>query len=64
MRVLVTGGSGLVGRFIVNRLVAGGHQVTLAGRTEHDPRLFSKPVDFRLFNLNPRENFAREAREH
>ena len=58
MRVLVTGGSGLVGRFIVNRLIADGHQVTLAGRTEHDPRLFSKPVDFRLFNLNPRENFA------
>jgi UDP-glucose 4-epimerase len=33
MRVLVTGGSGYVGRFIIEELRSGGHEVTLLGRT-------------------------------
>ncbi len=32
MRVLVTGGAGYVGRFVVRELVARGHEVTAAGR--------------------------------
>ena len=51
-RVLVTGGSGLVGGFVVEALHAAGWQVTIAGRARPDE---SVPADvgFRRFVLAP-----------
>ncbi|WP_024587464.1 NAD(P)-dependent oxidoreductase [Aliihoeflea sp. 2WW] len=61
-RVLVTGGTGYVGRFIVERLLADGEAVTVFGRNRPPPGLFSKPVDFVAGDLEPRtfrpENFS------
>ncbi len=61
-RVLVTGGSGYVGRFIVERLLADGDAVTVFGRNTPPPGFFSKPVDFHMGDLEPRtfrpETFA------
>ena len=52
-RVLVTGGSGYVGRFIVERLLADGDAVTVLGRSAPPPGFFSKPVGFIAGNLEP-----------
>jgi len=52
MKALVSGGSGLVGRYIVEALLAAGYQVTVAGRTPPAARLFSAPVGFRGFTLD------------
>ncbi len=49
-RVLVTGGSGLVGSFIVERLHADGWQVTIAGRGRPGAR-FPADIGFRRFVL-------------
>lgn len=43
---LVTGGTGYVGRFIVERLIARGHAVTVSGRTPPPKGFFSAPVAF------------------
>ncbi|MBD8556667.1 NAD(P)-dependent oxidoreductase [Rhizobium sp. CFBP 8762] len=53
MKVLVSGGSGYVGGFIVESTVAEGHTVVNAGRTAHEPNAFSAPVDFRAMTLDP-----------
>lgn len=53
MTVLVTGGTGLVGRFIVERLLAAGRSVVVAGRTPNEPGFFSQPVGFRPLDLSP-----------
>ncbi|MEP3437897.1 MAG: NAD(P)-dependent oxidoreductase [Hoeflea sp.] len=45
-RVLVSGGGGLVGRFIVEDLLGQGYQVTVGGRTRPADGLFSNPVGF------------------
>ncbi|MBW8639094.1 NAD(P)-dependent oxidoreductase [Hoeflea sp. WL0058] len=58
MRVLVTGGSGLVGRFIVRRLAADDHDVTIAGRREPDQALFPGAVDFHLSDLDPDADYT------
>lgn len=52
-RVLVTGGTGYVGRFIVERLLADGDAVTVFGRNAPDARFFSRPVAFIAGNLEP-----------
>jgi nucleoside-diphosphate-sugar epimerase len=52
-RVLVTGGSGYVGRFIVERLLADGDAVTVFGRNAPPPGFFSKPVGFLQGDLEP-----------
>ncbi len=61
-RVLVTGGSGYVGRFIVEWLLADGDLVTVFGRNPPPPNFFSKPVDFQTGDLEPQtfrpETFA------
>ncbi|NKN35575.1 NAD(P)-dependent oxidoreductase [Agrobacterium sp. a22-2] len=44
MKVLVSGGTGLVGRYIVEDLLAAGYDVTVGGRHAPQPSLFSKPV--------------------
>ncbi|GEO87308.1 MULTISPECIES: NAD-dependent epimerase/dehydratase family protein [Alphaproteobacteria] len=53
MRVLVSGGTGLVGRYVVESLLSVGYQVTVGGRRAPAPHLFSRPVDFRPLSLDP-----------
>ncbi|MGN6551018.1 MAG: NAD-dependent epimerase/dehydratase family protein [Pararhizobium sp.] len=53
MTVLVTGGTGFVGRFIVEHLLAAGRSVAVAGRTPPAPGFFTKPVGFRPLDLDP-----------
>lgn len=52
MTTLVTGGSGLVGRYIVEALLGAGYQVAVGGRTMPPSDLFSAPVGFRDFTLD------------
>ena len=53
-RVVVTGGAGYVGRFIVERLLRAGYEPVVAGRSDPGPYFFSTPVEFRPFELDPR----------
>jgi nucleoside-diphosphate-sugar epimerase len=53
MKVLVTGGTGYAGRFLVEALLAGGHGVTVMGRTRPEDGFFSTPVDFIAGDLDP-----------
>ncbi|KGF67008.1 UDP-glucose 4-epimerase [Hoeflea sp. BAL378] len=52
MKALVTGGTGLVGRYIVEELLAAGYEVVVAGRTPPASGLFSAPVGFFEFTLD------------
>ncbi len=56
MKVLVSGGTGLVGRYIVEDLLAHGYAVSVGGRHQPEPGLFSKPVGFVPLRLDPNEN--------
>ncbi len=51
MRVAVTGGTGLVGRFIVNGLLGDGHDVTVMTRTPPRPDFFLRKVAHRPYDL-------------
>lgn len=53
MKVLVTGGTGYAGRFIVESLLSAGHAVTVMGRTRSGEGFFSKPVNFLQGRLDP-----------
>lgn len=53
-RVLVTGGTGYVGHFIVERLLADGDAVVVFGRNQPPSGFFSKPVGFLAGGLGPR----------
>ena len=53
MRVLVSGATGIAGRFIVEHLLASGMTVIAGGRTAPDPDFFSRPVAFRPLSLDP-----------
>ena len=53
MKALVTGGTGLVGRYIVETLMAAGYEIVVAGRTNPARDLFSRPVEFRPAQLDP-----------
>jgi UDP-glucose 4-epimerase len=53
MKVLVSGGTGLVGRYIVEDLLSAGYAVAVGGRKAPTPELFSKPVDFVPLTLDP-----------
>ena len=53
MKVLVSGGTGLVGRYIVEELLAGGYSVTVGGRQAPAPDLFSRSVNFLPLSLDP-----------
>ena len=53
MRILVSGGTGTAGRFIVENLLSAGHAVTIMGRTRPDDNAFSRSVDFRAGDLEP-----------
>ncbi|MGO8017613.1 NAD-dependent epimerase/dehydratase family protein [Rhizobium leguminosarum] len=52
MKVLVSGGTGLVGRYVVEELLAAGYQVIVGGRRAPLPRLFSRPVEFAALSLD------------
>ncbi|RUM09162.1 NAD-dependent epimerase/dehydratase family protein [Rhizobium chutanense] len=53
MKVLVSGGTGLVGRYIVEELLTAGYQVIVGGRRAPHPRLFSRAVEFAALSLDP-----------
>lgn len=53
MKALVTGGTGLVGRYIVETLIDAGYEVVVSGRTKPAEGLFSQPVEFRPAQLDP-----------
>lgn len=53
MRVLVSGGTGLVGRYIVEELLAAGYSVIVGARHAPVPGFFSRPVDFVPLSLDP-----------
>ncbi|KKZ86784.1 UDP-glucose 4-epimerase [Rhizobium phaseoli] len=53
MKVLVSGGTGLVGRYVVEELLTIGYQVIVGGRRAPHPRLFSRPVEFAALSLDP-----------
>lgn len=59
MKALVTGGTGLVGRYIVETLLAAGYEVTVAGRTSPADDLFQRAVAFRAATLDP-ENIGED----
>jgi nucleoside-diphosphate-sugar epimerase len=56
-KILVTGGSGRVGRFIVEDLVARGCEVTIASRNAPQADLFSGAVNHVTFALDPAAEF-------
>lgn len=53
MKTLVTGGTGLVGRYIVETLLDAGYDVTVAGRNPPADGLFPQAVAFRHATLDP-----------
>ncbi|TDK39792.1 NAD(P)-dependent oxidoreductase [Rhizobium deserti] len=53
MRVLVSGGTGFVGRYIVEGLLTAGYQVVIGGRRPPAPDLFDRPVGFVPLFLDP-----------
>lgn len=56
MKVFVSGGTGLVGRYIVEELLSAGYSVTVGGRTRPPVDLFSRPVGFMPMSLDPSED--------
>ncbi len=58
MKVLVSGGTGLVGRYVVEELLAAGYAVVVAGRQAPPPGHFSRPVGFRPLSLDPQADHA------
>ncbi|MDL2401214.1 NAD-dependent epimerase/dehydratase family protein [Rhizobium mayense] len=56
MKVLVSGGTGLVGRYIVEELLSAGYQVAVGGRNAPLPGLFSQPITFVPCRLDPSED--------
>jgi len=53
MKVLVSGGTGLVGRYIVEGLLEAGYRVIVGGRMPPAPGFFSQPVGFTSLSLDP-----------
>jgi nucleoside-diphosphate-sugar epimerase len=56
MKVLVSGGTGLVGRYIVEELLSAGYHVAVGGRSPPQPGLFAQPVAFVPLSLDPSGN--------
>lgn len=50
--VLISGGTGLVGRYIVDAFLAAGHRVSIAGRNAPAEGLFAAPVGFHRLDLS------------
>ena len=56
MKALVTGGTGLVGRYIVETLLDAGYEIVIGGRTKPADGLFSSDLGFRPLSLKPDQN--------
>src|SRR5690606_32210574 len=56
MKVLVSGGTGLVGRYVVNGLLGAGHTIIVGGRTPPREGWFTGPVGFVPPSLDPDAN--------
>ena len=56
MKVLVSGGKGLVGRYVVEALLSGGYDVIVGGRSPPAAGYFSRPVAFRSLSLDPQHD--------
>jgi nucleoside-diphosphate-sugar epimerase len=52
-RVLVSGGTGFVGRFIIEHLLASGYKVSVGGRSRPMDGYFSQPVTYVPLRLDP-----------
>lgn len=59
MKVLISGGAGLVGRYIAEELLSAGYNVAIGGRSPPSPGFFSHPVSFVPLSLDPAENQSR-----
>ena len=56
MKVLVSGGTGLVGRYIAEELLSAGYKVAIAGRSPPPTGFFQQPISFVPLSLDPAEN--------
>ncbi|NLS15231.1 NAD(P)-dependent oxidoreductase [Rhizobium sp. P40RR-XXII] len=56
MKVLISGGTGLVGRYIAEELLSAGYKVAIGGRNPPPAGLFPQPVSFVPLSLDPTEN--------
>lgn len=57
MRVLVSGGTGFVGRFVVEALADAGHEVTVLARTPPKDGWFVRPPSFIVGALDPERDW-------
>ena len=57
-KIAVSGGTGYVGRFIVDRLLAEGHEVVVLGRQAPPKGLYSSAVEYRYSSLATASVFA------
>lgn len=57
-KIAVSGGAGYVGRFIVDRLLAEGHEVVVLGRRAPARDLYLTPVEYRYCSLANTANFG------
>ncbi|MGG6895250.1 MULTISPECIES: NAD-dependent epimerase/dehydratase family protein [Rhizobium] len=55
MKVLISGGTGLVGRYIAEELLSVGYKVAVGGRNAPPAGFFSQPVSFVPLSLDPAE---------
>ncbi|ENN87301.1 sulfolipid biosynthesis protein [Rhizobium freirei PRF 81] len=55
MKVLLSGGTGLVGRYIAEELLAAGYKIAIGGRNAPPAGFFSRPVPFVPLSLDPAE---------
>lgn len=56
MKVLISGGTGLVGRYIAEELLSAGYKVAIGGRNPPPTGLFPQPVSSVPLSLDPTEN--------
>ncbi|MFS8044468.1 NAD-dependent epimerase/dehydratase family protein [Rhizobium sp. BR 314] len=56
MKILISGGTGLVGRYIAEELLSAGYEVAVGSRNEPQASFFSRPVSFVPMSLDPQED--------
>lgn len=56
MKVLISGGTGLVGRYIAEELLSAGYKIMVGGRNAPQPGFFSRAVSFVPLSLDPAED--------